>query len=334
MKLFPVVAALLAAAVLMTGTVSAQPSTRADACVVVDTDFDIDDLMAIPAVVGARHVAAVVTTEGFTVAGQSASAVGRLLHQPGQRPIPVIVGAGVARQEADIAATFGDFVLVFRTLMDRMNNSLPQPPPPTPSGDDYVRQLVDAVAGCTQVDVLVLGPFTSFVAYSPALRSKIGRVLVTGRPLEGDPELEPVESFNCGYDRASCATAFHDQLPGLDHAFVDVPRNDACDLTPNRAGCAGTVYGPTLAMVESLAPVGLPGSLRRILLDHPDSWALDTWEHSGYGGRTMFWDQSTTLALLDPAAFRPAGAHLETTLRPADFQRRWAELVNLSAAYA
>jgi inosine-uridine nucleoside N-ribohydrolase len=331
MKVFLALVVLASSALIVPGAAAASPP---DACVVVDTDFDIDDLMTIPTVVGARRVAAVVTTEGFTVPGLGASAVDRLLAEPGQRAIPVIVGAGIGRSEADIATTFGDFVLVFRTLMNRVNNFLPAALPPTPARGDYVRQVVDAVAACTRVDVLVLGAFTSFVNYGPAIRSKIGRVVITGRPLEGDVEHEEAsESFNCVYDRPSCVTAFREQLPGLDHAFVDVPRSD-CDLTPNTAGCTGTVYGPTLAMVRSLGPVGLPNTLKQILLNHPDSWALDTWERSGYGGRTMFWDQSTALALLDPGSFRPAGAHLETVLSPEDFQRRWAEFTNLSATYA
>ena len=333
MKLFLVLAILASTALTSAGVVGAQPAAPTDSCVVVDTDVDIDDAMSIPMVVGARHVAAVVTTEGFTMPGPGASAVSRLLAEPGQRNVPVIVGAGIGRPEPDIASTFGDFVLVFRALMNRLNNFLTTDLPPAPTPPDYVGQLVDAVAACARVDVLLLGSFTSFVHYSPAIRAKIGRVLITGRPLEGDPELEAAESFNCVYDRPSCEVAFHEQLPGLDHDFVDVPRNDDCDLTPNRQGCAGTVFGPTLAMVRSLGPAGLPNTLKQILLNHPESWALDTWEHSGYGGRTMFWDQSTTLALLDPAAFRPVGAHLETVLSPTDFQRRWAEFTDLSATY-
>ena len=309
------------------------PAVPADSCVVIDTDFDIDDMMAIPSVIGVRHVAAIVTTEGFTLPAFGGSAVSRLVAEPGQRTIPVIIGAGVGRSEADIAQTFGDFVPVYRALMDRLNNFLPVALPPTPPRDDYVQQLVDAVAGCRQVDVLVLGAFTSFVNYSPAIRTKIGRVVISGRPLQGDPELEAVESFNCVYDRASCETAFFQQLPGLDHAFVDVPRTD-CDLTPNRAGCPRTVYGPTLAMARALGAVGLPNTLKQVLLNDSAPWAIDTWEQSGYGGRSLFWDQSAALALLEPTLFRPVGAHLETALSPADFADKWAEFTNLSASYA
>ena len=302
-------------------------------CVVIDTDFDIDDMMSIPMVIGARHVAAIVATEGYTLAPIGASAISRLVAEPGQRTIPVIVDAQAGMPAAEIAETIGSYVLDYRGIMGRLNNFLPTELPPTPVRNDYGSQVVDAVAGCTRVDVLVLGTFASFENYSPTIRSKIGRVVITGRPLEGDQELEAGESFNCVYDHRSCETVFHQQLPGLDHTFVDVPRSD-CDTTPNRAGCVGTVYGPTLAMARALGPVGLPNTLRQIMLNDSDTWAVDTWEQSGYGGRTMFWDQSTTLALLDPSLFRPMGAHAETTLSPKDFADKWVEFTNLSANYA
>lgn len=327
-------AVLLAASALISLGAGIGSAAPADSCVVVDTDFDIDDMMTIPTVIGARHVAAVVTTEGFTLPTIGASAVSRLLAEPGQRTVPVIVGAGIGRPEPEIAETFGDFLPVYRALMNRLNNFLPTALPPAPARHDYVQQVVDAVAGCHQVDVLVIGAFTSFANYSPAIRAKIGRVVISGRPLEGDAELDvAAESFNCGYDRPACEMVFHQQLPGLDHAFVDVPRSD-CDLTPNRTGCTGTVYGPTLAMAQALGPFGLPNTLKQILLNDSDTWAIDTWEQSGYGGRSLFWDQSAALALLDPSAFRPAGAHIETVLSPADFAAKWVEFTNLSATYA
>ncbi len=111
-----------------------------------------------------------------------------------------------------------------------------------------------------------------------------------------------------------------------------MPRSD-CDLTPNRAGCSGTVYGPTLDMARSLGPTGLPNTLKQIMLNHPNSWAIDTWENSGYGGRSLFWDQSAALELLAPELFRDVGAYRETTLTPADFQRTWVDFTNRAASY-
>jgi inosine-uridine nucleoside N-ribohydrolase len=319
---------------MCTGVAGAGPVASAQTCVLVDTDMDIDDLMSIPTVIGARHVAAIVTTEGYTLPALGASAVSRLVAEPGQRSIPVIVGAGIGRLEPDIAETFGDYVLAYRALMNRLNNFEPVALPPAPVAQDFVAPVVDAVAACRQVDVLLLGAFSSFAEYSPAIRAKIARVVITGRPLEGDPQLDAGESFNCVYDRPSCEKVFHDQLPGLDHAFVDVPRNDMCDLTPNKDGCVGKVFGPTLAMARALGPAGLPNTLKQVLLHDSATWATDTWERSGYGGRSMFWDQSTTLALLDPSAFRQVGAHLETVLSPQAFGDKWVEFTNLAASYS
>lgn len=316
------------------GPASAEPSAPPDSCVIIDTDFDIDDMMAIPMVIGARHVAAIVTTEGYTLPTIGASAVNRLIAEPGQRTIPVIVGGGIGLSESDIATSLGSYVLDFRKIMGRLNDFLPTELPPTPVPHDYVQQVVDAVAGCSRVDVLVIGAFTSFLNYSPAIRPKIGRVVIMGRPPEGDPTSKPGDySFNCEYDLPSCEKVFHDQLPGLDHTFVDVPKN-ACSKTPNKPGCVGTVYGPTLAMVQALGPTGLPNTLKQVLLNTPKTWALDTWEQSGYGGRSLFWDQSAALALLEPDAFGPVGAHVETTLSPNGFQSQWTELTNLATVYA
>ncbi|OKH71731.1 hypothetical protein EB72_22755 [Mycobacterium sp. SWH-M1] len=328
-------AVVLATAALAFSALYAPSHARAaqDTCVLIDTDLDIDDMMSMPMVVGNRHVTAVVTTEGFTTPELGAAATSRLLAEPGQRTIPVIVGAGIGRSEADIASSFGDFVLVFRQLMDRLNNFLPAPLPPTPRQTDYVQQVVDAVADCQRIDVLLLGAFTSFVDYGPAIRARIGRVVISGRPVNADSDLEAVESFNCSYDRRSCAEVFHDQLPGLTHSFVDVPRSD-CDLTPNRAGCEGAVYGPTLEMARSLGPTGLPNTLKQVMLNHPNSWAIDTWENSGYGGRSLFWDQSAALELLAPELFGDVGPYRETTLSPGDFQRTWVDFTNRAASYA
>ncbi|CAN5608868.1 hypothetical protein BH09ACT7_BH09ACT7_23280 [soil metagenome] len=320
-------------AVASAGAVSAEPAAPSDSCVVVDTDFDIDDMMTIPTVIGARHVAAIVATEGYTLAPIGASAISRLVAEPDQRHIPVIVGAGNNRPEASIGDSLGSWVLTYRGVMNRLNNFLPTDLPPAPGPDDYVQQVIDSVADCGQVDVLVIGTFTSFVNYVPAIRDKIGRVVMTGRPLQGDPEVEPGESFNCGYDLPSCEEAFHEQLPGLDQTYVDVQRGD-CDKTPNKSECEGTVYGPTLAMARALGPVGLPNTLAQMLLNDSNTWALDTWEQSGYGGRSLFWDQSTALALIDPGLFRPVGVHVETVLNPEEFQHKWAEITNLSTSYA
>lgn len=309
----------------------------AGSCVLIDTDFDVDDMMAIPAVIGSRRVAAVITSEGYTKARPGASALSRLIAEPGQRPIPVIVGADTNRSPASIVKKWGQFVLDYRNLMNRLNDFLPEPLPlAKPKKPNYIKRVEAAVAGCTSVDIEIIGTFTSFVRYSPVIRSKIGKVVIMGKPLRGDKAQAPgLVSFNCAYDLRACKTAFDRQLPGLDYAYVDIPRS-SCDATPNSEACAGTVYGPDLAMVEALKSKGLPGALRRVLLNHPSSWAIDGWEQSGNGGISLMWDQSASLYLLDPSIFRKTGGkggHFVTTLDPAAYRQVWTKYTNRSLTY-
>jgi hypothetical protein len=76
---------LLAAGVsvpLLLASPSSRPSpiSRSDQCVVIDNDYDIDDMMAIPLVIANRRVAAIVQTEGYTIPTQAAPAAAALVH--------------------------------------------------------------------------------------------------------------------------------------------------------------------------------------------------------------------------------------------------------------
>lgn len=331
---------LVSLTVLVYSGVICSDAARADLtaaqepCVVIDTDFDIDDMMAIPMVIGNRHVAAIVTTEGYTLPPIGASAIDRLVTEPDQRKVPIIVGAGVGRAEPEIAETFGSYVLRYRAIMSRLNNFSPTALPPAPRHADFARQIADALISCRTVDVLLLAAFTSFLNYSPLIRHKINRVVIMGRPPEGDPTEDPGSySFNCKYDLSSCEKVFHHQLPGLNHTHVDVPYT-SCDATPNSLGCPGTVFGPTLAMVTALDSAGLPNTLKQILLGDSQTWALDTWEESEMGDKfSLLWDQSAALALLEPSIFGPVGGHVETVLSAEELRHAWTEFTNRATHY-
>ena len=92
--------ALLCAAIALAGTgINEAPAADAPslkACAIIDNDFDIDDMMAIPLVFGSEHVAALIQSEGYTLPEQSAPAVDALVNgldgSSGSRKIPIIVG--------------------------------------------------------------------------------------------------------------------------------------------------------------------------------------------------------------------------------------------------
>ena len=322
-----------AAAMMFSGLMAAIPASHAAsltpaACTVIDTDFDIDDMMAIPLVIGSRYVAAIVTSEGYTMPGAGGAALARLIADPNQRHIPVILGAASNLPRRDIVAKWGQFVLDYRAMMNKSFALMSAPLAPSPRGGDrYVKQLVSALAD-----------------YSPVIRSKIRNVVIMGKPLRGDTSQKPGNfSFNCEYDMASCVTAFDTQLPGLKYFYVDPPRT-AFDGNP--LGQQAFVYGPTLAMVDALADRGLPNALKQALVgvihDGPlgpavqgeDYWAIDCCFKAG--GKSLLWDESAALFLLHPNIYTLAGGpggHYEQTVLPDKFRELWTTDTNKSITY-
>ena len=313
-----------------------QPAGAVNQCVLIDTDFDIDDMMAIPLVIGHKHVAAIVTSEGYTKPELGAAALSRLIAEPNQRPIPVIAGASTHLDEKKIVSEWGQFVLQYRDLMNRINNFTVSAMPPADVRPDYTAQVVKAVSNCKSVEVLIIGTFSSFVHYSPQIESKIGRVVIMGKALEGDTTQRPGNfSFNCEYDMPACKKVFYEQLPKYQYVYVDVPRSK-CDTTPNSVGCKGTVYGPTLNMVKNLDSQGLPNTLKKVLLGYTDSWNLDTWPNKIYGGKSLLWDQSAALYMVYPEIFKKLGGpsgHFEAAVSPEEFRAKWTEATNQAKTY-
>lgn len=316
------------------------------ACTLIDTDFDIDDMMAIPLVIGNRYVAAIVTSEGYTLPPDGAAALSRFIAEPGQRHIPVIMGGSINLPDGKIRSDWGQFVLDYRSMMGSAFALLATDlPPAAPSSHDYVKEVEQAVSDCASVDVLLIGTFTSFVNYSPAIKPKIKNVVIMGMPLRGDPTQKAGNfSFNCEYDMKACEIAFEQQLPGLNHFFVDPPRTDL-DKTP--VGHQETVFGPTLSMVEALEPRGLPNTLKQALVGTvrdgslgpsvkgADYWAIDCCFKAG--GKSLLWDQMAALFLVHPEVFSQVGGvagHFEPTVSPDEVRALWTKATNKAVEYA
>jgi len=278
-----------------------------DQCLVIDTDYDIDDMMSIPLLLANTRVAAIVTTEGYTLAPLGASALARLIAEPNSAThVPVVIGAAYpGKRDTSKWPWLADL----RKWMDRSNGLLSVPLPPRPDSNDYTKDLVKAVESCSSVKVLIIGPFTSFVRYGPALKNKISQVVMSGQPRTHKL------SFNCAYDEAACEAAFKD-VKDLNGVRVEVPKK------------AKPPYSPTIEMVEGLKPYGLPGALRQALLSNQKNWRIDLLEG---GNKSFLWDQLAALYLLHPELYHPEGAHLEPTVPPAEIQRLWTLYTNRAA---
>ena len=272
--------ALLCTSVLtLTSAVPAVASERGDvgqACLMVDTDVATDDFRAFAVLFPHRELRAVVVTEGISSVPNGTTAIAAYL-AGGLSHTPVIPGL------ASPSPPTYDWLPAVRAAAERLNGFLVRAVPTAVSRVDLIRRVNSALAGCRSVDVLALGPWTSFLEYAPAIRPSIRRVVGSGRPLaENNPD-----NFNCVYDQVACdkADVFLRSVPSA--VWVDLPAD-------------GTSYPPTQSMIDKLGTSGLPGVLHAILDTDPSQWQ-----------GTRLWDDTTALYLLRPELFHRNGAHFE-----------------------
>lgn len=330
-------------------TVQAGNTPLRNECVIIDNDFDIDDMQAIPLVIGGKHVAAIVQSEGYTLPGIAAPAVNKLVNQipdqPANRRIPVIVG-GQQAQSPDLNRW--PWLAFFRKMMNRANGLLPSEPVPWPLDSTYPQKVATAVNHCKTVEVLVIGTYTSFNKYSPLIANKIKRVVIMGQRIGDETSSPGRDSFNCTYDFEACKSAMP-ILKNYNTFFVDVPRLSGC---ANTVKPAASCYNPSLEMVigekgadgrlrGGLLERGLPGRLKQALINpiqcssfyttssekEKACTSQSTWVpaavSTGPGGEMLLWDQSAALFLLDPSKFslyinpdkpKEKGLHYQPTL--------------------
>jgi hypothetical protein len=301
-------------------------------CVVIDNDYDIDDMMAMPMVIANQYVAAIVQTEGYTIPTQVAPAVDALVNPKRGlsqiKNIPILVGGQQASTPNGRAWPWLPF---FRAMMNRSNGLLSNPAPPWRVDADYPGAVARAVAHCTRVSVLLTAPFTSFIHYAPLIKEKLDRIVITGRRISHDSRMPSDLSFNCRYDISACQAAMS-QLANKKAFFVDLPHSNDCHTASVNPG---NCYSPSYVMVAGVpdgmgraggvVDQGLAGRLKRALINktkcdslyttpatmgRPCS-SLSTWEPAavskGPGGHMLLWDEATAIFLLDPARFAAVG---------------------------
>jgi len=299
------------AALAPTGTASAAPTPREAGapCVDIDTDMGIDDVRAIAAVVPNRDVRAIVVTQGVGDPRTSATALVKVLAVPGAKDIPVIVGASVA---GGSPLEKLDWLPSQRALSAIANGYIKTPV----AGPAYSRRtMVDgvrsAVLGCRSIEALLIGPLTSFVRYSPAIRDRVTKVVLQGDPLALTLKVPLLDAqFNCAYDLASCTTATK-QLVGLHPAWVDV----RLDREP---------YVMTADTVAALHTDGLPGTVKSVLDATPSTWIP---VQTPTGPSPLLWDDAAALYLLDPTGFT-SGLVKRPEFSAQEFRQRWVRAVN------
>ena len=266
------------------------------ACLLVDTDAGLDDFRAFGVLAPARSIDAVVVTEGISSVERGHTAV-ELLLSTGPSSARVISG------ESALHPPDYDWLPEARAGAERLNGFIAEAISAGGSEASLRAAVAKSLRGCRRVDVLVLGPWSSFVRYAPVLRRSIGRVVVSGRPL---PEVTP-DDFNCVYDLPACTRAY--AMRGLlrDAVWVDLPTDSGDSLT----------YTPTEEMIARLEETRLPGLLRAALRLDPSQWL-----------ETRLWDDSVASYLIDAEGFAPEGLHLEPVIGQDELRTRLVGDIN------
>jgi inosine-uridine nucleoside N-ribohydrolase len=266
-------------------------------CLIVDTDVATDDLRAFAVLFPHRELRAVVVTEGISSVPKGSMAISLYLAS-GPSSAPVIPGLAATAPPAY------DWLPAARAAAERLNGLLTQAVPVAGTSNRIKLALLEALQGCHRVDVLMLGPWSSFVEYGPMLRPLIRHVVASGRPVaENNPD-----NFNCVYDQPACDKA--DRILRTIHSavWVDLPAD-------------GSSYPPTQEMVDRLAGSGMPGLLRAALNADPSQWL-----------GTRLWDDSAALYLLHPQAFIVRGAHFEPAIDEATLRSELVKAINDTSA--
>lgn len=269
------------------------PAPSTQPCLVIDTDVGLDDFRAVAVLLPQRAPQAVVVTEGIAAVPGGSTAMAMFLASA-PSSAPVIPGLAAAHPPAY------DWLPAVRAGAERLNGFLALAVPFASPAQTMTQALTQATQHCDRIEVLVLGPWSSFVQYAPALGNKIERVLASGRPLaENNPD-----NFNCVYDQPACEAADRLLRGRYAAAWVDLPT-------------AGPDYAPTEEMTGRLNQTGMPGVLRAALLLAPAEWL-----------GTRLWDDTAALYLLEPQGFTVNGAHLEPAINEETLRRRLVRAIN------
>ena len=273
------------------------PSSHADAaaCIVIDTDMALDDVRAIAALVPTDKVAMVVVTGGVARPEQGATAVAVLL-ATSRKNVPILIGG------TSPAPTAPDWLRQDRESAERLGYLLAASVPLDPSEAFYLEHQVKvAVRGCETVDILQLGPWTSFALYAPELGSKLRRVITQGVPPSGKEQ----PGFSCSYDLAACRSVLDDENLASKITWVALPPSADASFAP----------GPD--MFVGLATTGMPAAIGLMMTIDPSTIA------SSY-----IWDDAAALYWLYPDLFTRKGDHVEPKVPAAKLKESWRIAVN------
>lgn len=285
-------------------TTGPAPVPPAAACVLFDGDSNMDDLRALAVLWPHRRLAAVVTTDGIVSARAGAATVAQFFG--GTREAAPVVIQGRDRFVASAAPPAWTWLAKTRADAERLATLfaaiVPFPLPViVPRKGALGAAVAQAVADCSSVGVVITGPWSSFVAYHPAIVGKLKFAVVQGRSPD-DPDDPKWDRVNCSFDRQACNDAVT-ALRSTPVFWVDL-------------SAAGPSYPITADLATALSDSGLGGRLKQVM------------QRDGQWHDQQIWDDGAALFLIDPTRFKLVGRHIEPIPMPSVLILHEAQLIN------
>ena len=146
---------------------SAADEPRKDKCIIIDTDAYVDDLGAITLLAPSKRVVAIVVTEGMARPVEGAGAIEKFLQQI-NLDIPVLPGDSVDLDRRSLPENMSESDLEQRRgVAESLNGTVRKEGATHTRFGNLAPALLKLTKDCTRVELLIIGPWTSFMRYAP-----------------------------------------------------------------------------------------------------------------------------------------------------------------------
>lgn len=289
-----------------------QPLPSIVDCVVIDSDSNADDMRALTVLAGRIPLKAVIVTSGMLPASDGIEVLGRFL-APLRSDTPPRIIRGADPPSGQLMPNWSWLSRAREDMADVMSalkKALPTPLPVSPlfergKATDAVAQ---AVQGCGQIGLMMLGPWTSFAAYQAELWPRLKWIVGQSRsPLDpSDPDWGRV---NCSMDRSACMAGVA-AIPKDIQYWIDMP------------GPMGPSFPVDDAMINSLTNRPLSILLRSVVT-----------EARPWLEQQQQWDDFAAMFVVQPGLFVRKGDHYVPAHDPRQMRAAQIHLSNCTTLW-
>ena len=164
---------------------------------------------------------------------------------------------------------------------------------------EAIGDLASLTSRCSEIDLLILGPYTSVVGYWEKIAQKVSRVVTMGGSEEN--------FFNCWYDQKSCK-----------NFFSLVPKDILYSISVEQGNEFSNFYTFDRKFVETLTDSPILRLWRDIFLANSAGWEPRD---------VLMWDDLTSFFFVDKSKFKKSTDYWIPRQNPSFYRDEWRNLI-------